>query len=64
MARKGKNTCIALREKIISQYYKGKTYKQIAEIFEIPKSTVGDIVRRFKMKIESLQFPKPADQNF
>ncbi len=26
----------------------GKTYKQITEIFEIPKSTIGDIVRCFK----------------
>ncbi len=58
MARKGKNTCIALCEKIISQYYKGKTYKQIAEIFEIPKSTVGDIVRYFKNENRIASIPQ------
>ncbi len=49
-----------MREKIISQYYKGKTYKQIAEIFEIPKSTVCDIVRRLKNENRIASIPQTS----
>ncbi|KAJ4427371.1 hypothetical protein ANN_24992 [Periplaneta americana] len=46
MGRKSKNTTFEQRQLCIFHHAKGRKYTEIAEIVNIPKSTVGDIIRR------------------
>ncbi|XP_015602859.1 uncharacterized protein LOC107271405, partial [Cephus cinctus] len=42
------NTSFDIRKLVIYHNAKGKSYKEIAALLNISKSTVGDIVKRFK----------------
>ena len=48
MGRKGSNSTIEQRKLVINLYVQRKTYQEIAELLNMKKSTVGDIVRRHK----------------
>lgn len=48
MNRSGKNTSFDQRQLVIFHFAKGKTNREISELLNIPKSTVGDIIRRYK----------------
>ncbi|XP_017760222.1 PREDICTED: uncharacterized protein LOC108550838 [Eufriesea mexicana] len=48
MGRKGKNTSFDLRQLIIFHRGERKPYRDISSLLKISKSTVADIVRRFK----------------
>ena len=56
MYRKSKNISFNLRQLVIFHREKGKSYRQIAAILDLKKSTVADIVNRYKNedRIESL----------
>lgn len=48
MPRKGANSSFDVRQLVIFHNAKGKSYRKIAAMLNISKSTVADIVRRFK----------------
>ena len=48
MGRKGKNTTFEQRQLVIFHQAKGRTERQIAQILNMCKSTVHDIISRFK----------------
>lgn len=49
MERKNiKNTSFDLRQLAIFHYAKGKSYREIGKLLNIGKSTVADIIKRFK----------------
>lgn len=48
MSAKGKNTSFDLRQLVIYHNAKGKSYREITEMLKIPKSTVADIIKRFR----------------
>lgn len=48
MGRKGKNTTFEQRQLVIYHQAKGKTEREIAELLLMPRSTIGNIIRRFK----------------
>lgn len=56
MSRKSKNVSFDLRQLVIFHREKGNSYRQIAAILNLKKSTVADIVNRYKNenRIESL----------
>lgn len=47
MSRKGKNTSFNLRQLIVFNRAQGKTYREIAHLFKVKKSTVYDVCKRF-----------------
>ncbi len=55
--RKGKNTSFEVRQLVIFNASKGKSGNEISKLFNIPRSTVYDILRRFERenRIESLK---------
>ena len=38
------------REEVISLHKNGNGYKKIAKLFNIPRDTIGSIIRKFKLK--------------
>lgn len=56
MPRKGKNSSFDKRQLVIYHYAKGKSYREIGEIVNLSKSTVGDIIKRYEKedRIESI----------
>lgn len=48
MGRKGKNTSFEKRQLVIFHHAKGRTHREIAEILNMRRSTVGDIIRRYE----------------
>lgn len=62
MGRKNKNTTFDVRQLVIFHHANGKSYNEIRKLVNLSKSTVGDIVRRYKNedRIESkLQTGRP-----
>ncbi|CAK9813888.1 Transposable element Tc1 transposase [Anthophora plagiata] len=56
MGRKSKNTSFDMRQLVIFHHEKGKSIRKIADLLNISKSTIWDIVRRYKNedRIESI----------
>lgn len=48
MGRKGKNTLVEMQQLVIFHREKGKSYREISKLSNINKSTVADIIKRFK----------------
>lgn len=48
MARKTKETTIVQRGNVVLLHQRGESSRKIAEILKIPKSTVSDIIKKFK----------------
>ncbi len=48
MARKGKNSNFELRQLVIYHNAQGVSVRKIAEMLNICRSTVSDIIKRFK----------------
>lgn len=48
MGRKGVNTSFDQRQLVIFHHTKGKTERELSAMLNIPRSTIGDIIRRFK----------------
>ncbi len=56
MSRKGKNTSSEVRQLVIFNYAKGKSGNAISRLLNLPRSTICDILKRFKEdRIESHQ---------
>lgn len=47
MALRGKNISFEIRQLIVFHHAKGRSYKQLSELFNVKKCTVQKIVRRF-----------------
>ena len=48
MGRRGKESSFEQRQLVIWHHAKGKTYRAIASMLKMKKSTVADIIKRFK----------------
>lgn len=60
MGKRGKNTSFDKRQLVVYHNAKGKTQQEIANILDMSKSTVGDIIRRFRNENRiDFKTPKP-----
>jgi transposase len=59
MPRKNKNTSFEVRQLVIWHHTKQKSVREISRLLNVPKSTVGDIIKRFNNedRIESVRQP-------
>ena len=62
MSRKGGNTTFEIRQLCIFHHAKGRKYTDIAKMLHIPKSTVGEIIRRYKNEDRVEFVPPPGRQ--
>lgn len=62
MGRRSKNTSFEKGQLVIYHKEKSKIYRQIARMLQIPKSTVANIIKRYKDEDRIDFFLKPAVQ--
>lgn len=60
MGRKGANTTFDQRQLVIYHHTKGKTERELSDFLKIPRSTIGDIIRRFKNEDRIDSKPNPG----
>lgn len=48
MGQRGKNSSFDQRQLVIYHFEKGKTYRKIAEVLQMKRNTVGNIIKRYR----------------
>ena len=54
----GKYTALEIRKLIVSKHQEGNSIRQISKLLGVPRSTVGDIVKKFK-EDGTVEYKKP-----
>lgn len=57
MSRRGRNTNFYKQQLVIFNYEKGKSHRQIANLLDMKKNTVANIITRYK-KEDRIKIPK------